>query len=106
MSEIVNAKIVSTSLGFEDHGIMSFMITLDCGNFHQGFGGWALDEYIKNKDKRVGNAWGMEAVMRVLRALDVDSWEKLKGMYVRAKIEGGRIVSIGHIVNNTWWEKP
>ena len=72
-------KIISTHLGIEDHGIMSFMIVFDFGGRGRGFGGYALDTYDEKLKKRVGTAYGMEVIMRILNAVGVDKWEDLVG---------------------------
>lgn len=50
--EIKNAKITSTSLGYEDHGILTFGLCLDIsGGGGVVYGGFALDGYDKEKKK-------------------------------------------------------
>jgi len=89
-------KIEYTHLGFEDHGIMSFMIGFDFGTSGQGFGGYALDNYDKEVEKRIGTAYGMEAIMRILRATGVEKWEDLVGKvcWVYREEQRGNIVAI------------
>jgi len=104
-SEIVNARIESTMLGIEDHGIMTFMITLDYGGSGQGYGGYAFDSYNKETKKRVGSAFGIEAIRSLLEAVGVTCWEDLEGKYVRVEREegwSGKIYSVGHIVEPNW----
>lgn len=93
----VNAKIESMSLGYEDHGIMTIMLTLDFGGSMQGFGGYGLD--------------GAEDLQRwikeLLRVVGVERWEDLKGKYVRVEKEedwNGRITQIGHFLENKWFD--
>ena len=40
-----------------------------------------------------------------MKTLEVESWEELKGKYVRVEIEkwGGKIVKIGHLMKNKWF---
>lgn len=91
--EIVNCKIRNTMLGFEDHGIMTFMITLEGESWGQGFGGVAL-----------GGDWTDRYVRGILKALKVNEWEDLKGLYVRIKRVDRMIRAIGHITDNSWFE--
>ena len=51
--EIKNAKISSTMLGREDHGIMTFMIYIDGCVFSCGIGGYCLDEFSSATQTRV-----------------------------------------------------
>ncbi len=83
-------KIESTSLGTEAHGIMTFILHFDFGGLMQGFGGYSLDDYDNGKKKRIGIAAGMDAVMQVIKACGVESWEEIKGttMYALYDREG------------------
>ncbi|WP_423258771.1 hypothetical protein, partial [Escherichia coli] len=70
--EVKNAVITGTMLGVEDHGILSCMIYLDYGGAGQGFGGYAFDTPVKKDGihfERVGIAWGMEFIRRVLNVV-------------------------------------
>lgn len=92
--EEYNAKIISTFLGIEDHGIPSFMIHLEYDGCAQGFGGYDLRFY------------GIKPIVRILEVVEVKKWEDLKGKYVRIRKEGrwnGTIKEIGNIVENKWY---
>lgn len=69
---ISNARIASTMLGREDHGIMTFMIYINACNFSCGVGGFCLDEYDKETETRVFRAESMEAISKVLEVVGVD----------------------------------
>ncbi len=72
--EIVNARIDSTMLGIEGHGIMTCMIGLDYGGSHQGFGGYGFDQQKEkgNYDAgRVGTVYGCTFILRVLEVVGV-----------------------------------
>lgn len=71
------ARIESTTLGPEDHGIFTAMVHLDYGGAAQGAGGY---------DLRHSDA-AMKFVAGVLRVCNVDRWEKVPGCTVYALIE-------------------
>ena len=99
-----NAVIERTTLGIQDHGIFTFMLMMDCGSFHQGAGGYALDHnpaHISGS-KRVATEYGMAMIMAILRIVGVDTWEELPGKAIRLKIESGTIVAIGNLLNDEW----
>lgn len=78
------AKITSTMLGYEDHGILTCYLTVDYGSGGcQGVGGYGMDMPIRDDDdrfvKRVGTAYGMEFVCRIIKACGVETWEQVKG---------------------------
>lgn len=88
------AKITKTFLGYEDHGCMTAMLTLDYGGSAQGAGGYSLDKYDKGRKRRVGTAFGIEWIASTLKACGVDSWEKVQGCTVLADIADGRVVGL------------
>lgn len=107
MKEIKNAKIVGTTLGNEDHGIFVLSIHLDYGGSGQSFGNFCLDEPIKKNGKfvgRFGTAVGMDAIMRILEVLGVDSWEQLPGTVLRVESDFGRVYRIGHFMKDKWFD--
>lgn len=106
--EYINAKITKTQLGcLHDRGIMTFWIHLEFDGCGQGFGGYCLDSYCQEKQTRVQTTLTGEMIYGILEALDLDSWEDLKGKYVRAVVNsrglGQKLLGIGHIVNNKFF---
>lgn len=85
------AKVESTFLGREDHGIMTAMLHVNYGGSSQGIGGYGLDEPQRDEDDkflgRVGTAFGMEWVARAMDAVGVDSWEKIAGRTILVYFE-------------------
>jgi len=110
--EIKNARITKTELGFNDIGIFTCTLDLDYGGSSQGFGQHCLaSEHEKDKATYPFN-YGANYIMRLLKAVGVDTWEQLKGTYVRVQREvgengkiiwDGKIVAIGHIVEDKWF---
>ena len=92
--QIVNAKIVGTMLGLEDHGIFTYMIDLDYGGSSgQGFGGYSLGGEYTNK-----------VILGIMKTVGVETWEKLRGNYVRVEIgDDGRIRRIGNLLEDIWF---
>lgn len=101
--EIRNAKIESTMLGYEDHGILTCFVHLDYGGSGQGFGGYGLDQYDKATDKRKGSAYGIAFIKGILDTLEVEKWEDLKGTHCRAEATFGKVLAIGHILKDKWF---
>ena len=104
--EIKNAKITSTMLGREYHGIMTFMIFVEFDKcVHCGIGCYALDEYDRETKTRVFTAKGLEAISRILEVVGVDKWEDLSGKYIRIKDNGwgSTIDEIGNLMEDRWF---
>jgi len=81
-------KIESVFFGKESHGILSFMIHIDLDKGGgQGFGGFALDDYDKEKKRRVGCAAGGDLILQLLNLFNVNELDKIKGRPVYALYE-------------------
>lgn len=103
--ETVNAKITSTMLGIEDHGILTFFINLEWSGAGQGLGGFALDRH--REPERLGFGPGLVAIRKILETVGVTNWEDLPGKLVRAKVElwgSARPPIIGHIIEDRWFD--
>ena len=106
-SEQKNARIRSTRLGVEDHGILTAYIDLDYGGSGQAFGGYAFDAPVKVNGEfshREGTAYGMEFIRRVLVTLGVESWEKLPGTPIRVRASRAQVEAIGHFIEDRWFD--
>lgn len=105
MDEIRNAKITSTTLGIEDHGIFTFDLVIEFGGCGCVYGGYALDSYDRKSEKRIGTGKSIIAIRSILETVGVDKWEDLKGTLIRVKNNGwgSSIVEIGNIMENKWF---
>lgn len=103
--EIRNAKITHTMFGREDHGIMTFMVFVEFGSCGCGIGGYAIDQYDRQSKSRVFSAKGLEAISKILETVGVETWEDLKGKYIRIKEPrlGGTIDEIGNLMEEKWF---
>ncbi len=86
--EIVNGKIISTTLGFDDHGFV-FHIVVEGAGYGVVLGGIRPT---------------VELIGKVLNVVDVSKWEDLNGKYVRIKTYGlGSIIhEMGNIIEDKW----
>ena len=103
MEEIKNAKITSTALGYEDHGILTFYIYVDCGGSGQGFGGYALDKWSEDDNDRVPTEHAGQAIKNILGVVGVDKWEDLAGKNIRVKGGFNGISEIGNLLEDRWF---
>jgi len=108
MSEIVNAVIKKTQLGYESHGILSASLLLEWKGGGVWFGGYTLDA-VPGNDRALGRrphaacgAW----VAGILKTVGVDNWEDLPGKFVRVKTAGwgSSIKVIGHLIEDKWFD--
>lgn len=101
-----NAKITNVSLSMEDHGCLTFGITLDGSWGGCVFGGYVLGNGYVGAKEFTGSSAGMECLMRIMDTLEVNRWEDLKGQYVRVRDDGwgSSVTCIGHITKNKWFD--
>lgn len=102
--EIRNAQIANAMLGRDDHGIFTFMIYIQFDGCGVGVGGYALDEYDSETKTRVFKAESMEIIAKILNVVGVNTWEELKGKYIRFKDNGwgSTVDEIGNLMENKW----
>lgn len=81
-------RVKSVFLGIEDHGILTFMVMLDFGGSGQGFGTYTLDTYDHVKKRRVGTAFGCEALLRLIEFFGGTTLDAAKGQAVIAVRDG------------------
>jgi hypothetical protein len=94
MSEIKNAKIDSTMLGYEGHNILTCMLYLSYGSSSaQAFGGYNLTTPSELKK------W----VQKILEVVGVENWEDLPGKHIRVESDSGRIYKIGNLLEDKWF---
>lgn len=77
------AKITKTFLGYEDHGIFTFALTLDYGGSGQGAGHIVLGD--EHTDRFIKG---------VLSACGVDSWEQIPGRTLYAYADHGKVYAL------------
>lgn len=104
MSEVEIRNAVITDARFDTERGLSAWVYLDYGGSGQGFGGYLL--YAPKgwaANATPGNFAG-HFIWRVLEIAGADDWSKLKGKTVRAKATWEKVLAIGHIVKNDWFD--
>lgn len=100
----INAQIVNTMLGYEDHGILTCMLSLKQDCTRQSFGGYVMDDIpLKNESDRQPSIMAGFWIKRILETVGVDKWEDLTGKYIRVDGEKNNIHGIGHIIEEKWF---
>jgi hypothetical protein len=92
----------STMLGWEDHGIFTAMLDLESPSSGQSAGAYFLDDRREREDDAVGTASGVDYLQRIMRVVQVRSWEKVQGQQVIAlRAEPyGSVVGIANIADD------
>ena len=99
MSNITEKNAIITGASFDMERGLSAWIHLDYGGSGQSFGGYCL--YMKNDTSK---NYAGHFIYRVLKIADVNDWSDLKGKSVRVKSDNSKIISIGHILNDDWFD--
>ena len=102
--EIKNAIIQSTFLGREDHGIFTFYIGCNTqdGSLFRNVGGYCLDYKDKDSGRNIYSPNGLKLINEIISVIGCDSWEEIKGEYIRLKIIDGLPIGIGNILEDKW----
>lgn len=102
-TKIENAQITGTKLG-EEHGCLTAEIFLEGDHWSCAFGGYCLDHWFAGTGEHHSSD-GYGAIIELMKTLEVESWEELKGQYVRVESEGwgGRIIRVGHLLKDQWF---
>lgn len=103
--EIVNAQITDVTLGYEDHNILTFGLTIQFGCSGCVYGGVALDGYDKEQGERIPSAKGMQCLTEIMKVVGVRNWEDLKGKYIRV-VDAGlghSLDTIGNLMEDKWF---
>lgn len=102
---IENVKITKTTLGYEGHNILTFYIHTKGDGFGISIGGYALDDYNKELNKRIPTKEGFGLVLEILNIVGVRTWEELEGKHIRIDKSNGLgrpITKIGNLMENKW----
>ena len=105
--KIENAKITFVDLSMLDHGCLTLRLCLEGGGWGCIYGGYVLGTGYVGADEFEGSAIGMESIMRIMDTVGCDTFNDMKGEYVRAAVKGwgDRVQIIGHITKDKWFDQ-
>lgn len=101
--EVCNAVISAATLRQERGFMLDSWIQVDYGDSGQGFGGFALYIGRSGAHHRVESFAG-HWLWRVMEIAGCEDWEHVVGKAIRCRVEDGRILAIGHIIKDDWFE--
>lgn len=100
---IKNARITDTMFGWEDHGILTFALKIEGYGWGCSYGYYGISYHCQETDTQVYDPRGLQAIGELLKFFDVDTWESLKGKYVRCELERTQIVRVGRLIEDKWF---
>lgn len=106
MSQVVNARIVNTTITMENNGVLTFYITLKGDGWGVNYGGFVIaNGYVGSQYFTAENGGGLVAMMKIMDTVGVSKWEDLNGKYIRAVVDGWgeRVKVIGNIISDKWF---
>ena len=104
--EIENAKITAASITMEDHGCLTFCLTLEGYGWGVNYGGYCIGKgYLGADEFSAENGGGLVAIMMIMDTIGVEKWEDLVGKYCGVQKEewGRKITTIGNIIKDKWF---
>lgn len=104
--EIQNGIIKNVTLTMEDHGCLTFWLTIEGNGMGFGYGGYNIGTGYLGANDFSGSAKGLEAMMRIMDVVGVSCWEDLVGKYIRFEYENHftPITKIGNIIKDHWFD--
>lgn len=101
------ATIKSTTLGVEDHGILTAYLHVDGDGWGIGVGGYGLDTPVEVDGKfshREATAYGFDHILQLARTVGVSKWEELPGRDVMVLFDtpsawGSAASGIAHVTD-------
>jgi hypothetical protein len=100
--ELKNAVITGAEIGIDDRGLLSSQIRLDYGETSQSFGGYTLYLPVSFSHHRIHSLAG-HWIFRIMEIAGVREWSDLPGKSIRVKATFDRVIEIGHIVKDDWF---
>ncbi len=88
------ARVESTHLGLEDHGVYTLNVNFRGKTWGQGIGHYVVSQRGDDGQQHAVNGYGMEFVIRLLSACSVTRWEDLPGALCWIVRENDRIVGV------------
>lgn len=91
--KVFNAQIIDAFLGFDDHGILTFYLTLKISDgSYCSFGGIRIARST------------IEIIGKILNTVGVAKWEDLKGKFLRVYMDewDAPIKEIGNLMYDKW----
>lgn len=106
--KIENALIKSVDLSMADHGCFTLSMSLSGDCWGVVYGGHCLGKgYLGAADDFFeGSAAGMEYLMRIMDTVGVETFQDLKGKYVRVATKGwgDSVKIIGNVIKDQWFD--
>lgn len=107
-TKLMNAKITHASLSMENHGCLTFWLTLEGNGWGCGYGGYCIGHGYLGADKfSAESGSGLVAMMKIMNVVGVSRWEDLEGKLIRVEIDeycGSKITTIMNIIEDKWFD--
>lgn len=104
--EIKNGKITEVTITMADHGVCTFYLIIEGNGVGFAYGGYVIGHGYLNSKHFNGSSKGIEAMLKIMDTVGVDTWENLKGQYIRYEDNGlgSSVKKIGNIITDKWFD--
>ena len=105
---VSNALITKADIAMTESGYLTFVLSLDGGAWVTTYGGYAIGKgYLGAPDDFfAGSDLGLEAIIRIMNAVGVESFHDFQGKYVRVAFKDTKepVTIIGNVLHDTWFD--
>ena len=103
---IENAIIKSVDLSMADHGCLTLTMAIEGDGWGCIYGGYCLGQGFVGASSFKGSKNGIEYLMRIMDIAECDTFNQLKGKYIRvaAKGWGEPVKIIGNPIKDKWFD--
>lgn len=103
---IENAIIKSVDLSMADHGCLALAMVIEGYGWGCTYGGYCLGNGFVGASSFKGSKTGIEYLMRIMDIAECDTFNQLKGKYIRVATKGwgGSVEIIGNPIKDKWFD--
>lgn len=103
---IENAIIKSIDLSMADHGWLVLTMDVEGDGWGCTYGGYGLGKGFVGASNFEGSKNGIEYLMRIMDITECDTFNQLKGKYIRVATKGWGepIKIIGNLIKDKWFD--
>lgn len=103
---IVNMIIRSANISMKKCGVAELSMSIEGSGCECVYGGYVVDHGHLRSEDFSGSDMGMESILRIMDTVGVETFNDLKGKYIRAATKGwgDSVKIIGNILGDKWFD--
>lgn len=104
--KIINMIVRNANISMKECGAVELLMTIEGAGYVCIYGGYVIGHgYLGAKDFS-GSDMGMESILRIMDVVGVETFNDIKGKYIRAAFKGlgSSVKIIGNILEDKWFD--